>query len=981
MHSGSSIILGLVVKFIAALTIVLAVTIGVGLGLSLAETTNIKNQENFVEFAPALPTKILDINGTLITEFSADEKRELVSLSELPRHLIHAVLAREDPDFYNHRGFSIRAIARAAVGQITRKNLGGGSTITQQVAGTLYTDRRERTYKRKIKELWWAFQIERRYTKNEILEIYLNYMYMGPGTYGVEAASKYFFGHSAKEVTLAEAALLAVLLSSPTRFNPLDNPNVAMERQRYALDRMIEFGYANREEADISFAEYWDGYDYTRASVAAYFHRDDKAPWFSEYVRRELDGLMYGSMDYYRDGYSVFTTMDLRHQEAAEKFMEEGIARANREYGRSRGRSIIQAERTYIPIVELLTLFFDLTDIRATAADQNEQKALSRYTKTINPVVDMAALAFGIPELKDATNKSFAQLKVNTEQNVVEGALISIENETGYITAIVGGSKYDESNQLIRATQANIQPGSAFKPLYYSAAIDSRKLTAASMIYDVPIVFYNEDGTPYIPLNFRGEWKGSVLLYDALSHSMNVPSLKVLETIGFDLAISRAALLLDITSQAQIRRIFPRVYPLGLGIISTSPLRMARAFTIFANQGRSVTPISIRYVEDRNGRVVMDIEKDLRQQQRRMGSGIQTITPQNAYIMTKILEKTVEEGSLAAGSGWGSKFTFRDADGKSFRLPTAGKTGTTQNWSDAWAVGYSPYYTTAIWFGFDKPGNSLGVELTGSTLTGHVWGDYMREIHRGLPHRDFSKPTSGIIDVTVCAKSGLLKTNSCNEGDISLPFLEGTQPALYCNIHENTAYSSSSRMPVGSLQLGRYNDDTLLESLPMPTLRLDLLPELRVIPRPEPSPVPGARGPRTEGTHETSPFGLVVPQGQGSPAAPSTGLRAGEIPEAFSPLAPAAGQANAGEGSPQAQQEVSLKEPLSDDNAQAFTADEQDSIEPEHTEFEYLEYESAIEVTESFAQQERDFPPEEQPEAFEDAGSNDDSLPSWNPLD
>jgi len=170
---------GLVIKIIAALTIILVVVIGIGLGLSLAETTNVKNHENFIEFAPALPTKILDINGTFVTEFASDEKRELVSLSELPRHLIHAVLAREDPDFYNHRGFSIKAIVRAAIGQMLGKNWGGGSTITQQVAGTLYTDRREKTVKRKIKELWWAFQIERRYTKNEILEIYLNYMNMG----------------------------------------------------------------------------------------------------------------------------------------------------------------------------------------------------------------------------------------------------------------------------------------------------------------------------------------------------------------------------------------------------------------------------------------------------------------------------------------------------------------------------------------------------------------------------------------------------------------------------------------------------------------------------------------------------------------------------------------------------------------------------------------------------------------------------------
>jgi len=188
-------------------------------------------------------------------------------------------------------------------------------------------------------------------------------------------------------------------------------------------------------------------------------------------------------------------------------------------------------------------------------------------------------------------------------------------------------------------------------------------------------------------------------------------------------------------------------------------------------------------VEDRTGRLVdLDIDKNPRFQQKKAGNQ-QVISPQNAYIMSRILEKTVEEGSLANGAGWGSKFTFKDENGKSFRMPVAGKTGTPQNWSDAWAVGYSSYYTTAIWFGFDKPGNSLGVELTGSTLAGPVWGDYMRVIHQGLPRRDFVRPATGIVDVTVCAKSGLLKTPSCNQGEVTLPFLTGTQPAEYCDLH------------------------------------------------------------------------------------------------------------------------------------------------------------------------------------------------------
>jgi len=824
----SSIILGIVVRVLAAVTVIFAVLIGVGLGLSLAETANIKNQENFVEFAPALPTKILDIDGNLVTEFSADEKRALVSLNELPRYLINAILAREDPDFYNHKGFSIRGIARAVAGRVLRKDWGGGSTITQQIAGTLYTDRREMTLSRKIRELWWALQMERRYTKNEILEIYLNQINMGPGVYGVEAASQYFFGHSARDVTLAEAAILAILPSSPSRLNPLNNPNDAMSRQRFVLDRMISFGYTTPEEAEASFNEYWDNYDYTRASTAAYYNREDAAPWFSEYVRRELDVKMYGAMDYYRDGYTVHTTLNLKHQEAAVKFMDEGLTRANTEYAKSSGSRQVEAENAWLPVVELLSLTFSLDQIHSTSDAQNEQKALARYTKILNPVVDIAAMAFGISELKPLTSQGFANLKTSTEQNVVEGALISIENDTGYITAIVGGSKFDESNQLIRAVQGNLQPGSSFKPLYYSAAIDSRMFTPVTQISDVPIVFHNEDGTPYIPLNFLGEWSGSVLLYEALAKSMNVPSLRVLDGIGFDAAIGRAAALLGYTDPDDIRRRFPRVYPLGLGIISTSPLRMAQAFGEFANQGREITPIAIRSVEDRNGKIVLDVERDLRLEQRRKGNAIQIISPQNAYIMTSMLKKTVEMGTLANPSGWGSKFTFKDENGKTFKMPMAGKTGTPQNWSDAWTIGFSPYYTTAIWFGFDKPGNSLGVNLTGSTLAGPVWANYMREIHQGLPFRDFVRPATGLVDVTVCAKSGLLKTPYCNEGEVTFPFLEGTQPVLFCDYHGNNNTRMETTLSNIGLDSMFIDTSNVLKSLPMPVIRdPDLMREIQ----------------------------------------------------------------------------------------------------------------------------------------------------------
>jgi penicillin-binding protein 1A len=768
---------------------VLALLFGIGAGIGIAATRNMRSSEDFVDIRPSLPTKILDIKGRLITEFSSTEKREMVSIKELPQHLIDAVITREDGPFYSHHGFSFSSILRALWGKLSGQNLGGGSTITQQVAGTLYADRTEISLKRKIVELWYALQLERRYTKEEILEIYLNNMNLGSGCYGVEAASKFYFGHSAREISLAESAILAIQFSNPSLYNPISKPNNARARSKRILDEMVKKGYATKEAAAASFNDYWANFDYTRAASSAFYSRDDRAPWFSEYVRRQLEDMLYGSLDLYKDGFVVNTTLDLDIQASADVFMKRGIQQANATFHDNNSQRLGEADKTFVPIIELLGLGFDLKDLFAS---DNKIKAqvMSYYSNRLNPALDAASLLFGIPDLKSMTNASYGTTKSALEKTTVEGALVTIDNDTGYIKALVGGSKFDQSNQNIRATQGRIMPGSTFKPIYYSAAIDSRKFTEGSLIYDSPVVFYKEDGTPYIPLNYKGEWKGTVLVWQALANSMNVPSLKILDSIGFDAAIDRAALLLDISDPAEIRRTFPRVYPLGLGIIQVSPLKMARAFSIFANQGREVDPISIRSVEDRNGRVILEPEKDLRTQQKKKGQAAQLVSPQTAAVMTDMLQRVVARGTLQAPVQYaigGPRFVYKDAQGKSFTMPSAGKTGTTQNWADAWTVGFTPYMTTAIWFGFDQPGNSLGVTQSGAVIAGTLWADYMNEIHRGLPYKGFARPQTGLVSVKVCAISGLIPTEACNEGTEDLLFLEGTQPTRSCDLHQYSA--------------------------------------------------------------------------------------------------------------------------------------------------------------------------------------------------
>jgi penicillin-binding protein 1A len=783
MPAPRKVDLQLIARIFIVLTAVFALCIGIAAGVMLAVTRNEINSENFSDFRPALPTKILDINGNKITEFSSDEMREMISIEELPKYLVGALVCREDKHFYEHNGFYFPSFMRAVVGVVINRNLGGGSTITQQVAGTLMADRDNKTITRKIVELWWAFQFERRYTKSEILELFLNKMYYGDGYYGVEAASKYFFGKSSREVTPAEAAVLVLQPSTIVsgRYNPFKNPESAKKRSRIVLDDMVGAGYCTKAEADASFSEYWDNFDYTRVPVSAYFNREDKARYFSEYVRRELENQLYGSIDYNKDGLTINTTLNLSYQEFADSIMSADIKSANDDYKASSSVRLQEADSTYIPIVNALSVLFDLGDLRSAEARAKAQMD-SRFQNQINPVIDASALLFGLPGLKDMTKRSYEKAKTAAKKTNVQGALISIDNETGYILSMVGGAGYSTSDQNIRAVDATIQPGSCFKPLYYSAAIDTRKYTMASLIYDEPIVFRNPDGTPYVPLNHKGEWKGPVLLWYALSKSMNVPSLRVLDGIGFDAAINRASALLGIKDQAKIAATFPRVYPLGLGVITTSPVQMAKAFSTFANGGKEVTPIAIRSIVDRDGGVIRDLEKELRVEQKKKGQGIQVVSPQNAYIMTELLSRVVATGTLS-GYGEGGALLTYTKDGQKYTIPTAGKTGTTQNWADAWTVGFSPYMTTAIWFGFDSPGNSLGIDQTGAAIAGKAWASYMRNVHRGLADKEFPRPQTGLIDVTVCAKSGQLPTDYCTDGTIKLSFLEGTQPKALCTLH------------------------------------------------------------------------------------------------------------------------------------------------------------------------------------------------------
>lgn len=757
-----------------AFTALIAVGIGVTTGLALASVRNTPNIDTYGSQDAALPSQVLDRHGRLVTQFFSDERRELVTIDHLPKHLIYALITREDNQFFDHNGFSVVGTARAAFNLVTRRYVSGGSTITQQLAGHLYADRREFSIMRKLRELWWAFQIERHWTKHEILERYLNTMYFGHGNYGVESASQYFFGHTARDLTVAESVMLVIQLANPSLYSPIRRPNEARTMQRRILDQMVTLGYVTAEEADYSFAEYWASYDFTRSSTStAFFEREDRAPYFSEYVRYQLQNeLLLGSLDINRDGFTVHTTIDLDYQAAAERYFRAGLQQANRIFRENVATQAAQGD-ALVPVIDLLSLTFDIPGIRVADAKQR-QSATAYYRNTLNPLTDMLALMFGADEqdeLRFVSRISQAQSVQRAQRTTVEGALITLDNDTGHILAMIGGSQFEARNQFNRAVDAGVQPGSAFKPLYYAAALEEKVITPASMIYDSPVVFWNDDGTPYTPRNFRGEWHGPVLVREALSRSMNVPSLRILDQLGFTAALQTSGRMLGIPEADFARRNLVRRYPVGLGIVDASPMEMARAFSVFATQGRELTPVAVRYIEDRSGRIILEPERDLRVEQQRRGADAQIISPQTAYVMTDILKTAVERGTLAGAA--------RIAGGLRDDIPMAGKTGTTQNWADAWTVGYSPYMTTALWYGFDRGGFSLGWNQTGAVTAGPVWARYMREIHADLPPREFTRPADGLVEVAVSTRSGLLPTENYRGSTRTELFIAGTEPRQF----------------------------------------------------------------------------------------------------------------------------------------------------------------------------------------------------------
>ena len=577
----------IILLVLVALLGLVSVGLGTSLGFAIAITRNTQNTENFGIYQPATPSQILDINGNLITELFGDEKRDVVSISDLPKSLIKALITREDAQFFDHNGFNLMGLARALFNNVFGGYFSGGSTLSQQVAGHLYADRNDISVKRKIRELWWAWQLERQLTKFEILEIYLNKMALGHNVYGVEAGSQYFFGHPAEENTIAENVMIVIQYALPGLYSPIRQPDRAKVQQRNILNQVVENGYVSQEDADNSYTIFWQNWDWSRDNInTAYTEREDKAPYFSEHVRYELDNMLYGTQDMLKDGYTVHTTLNLDYQQKADEILSRNLQNWNKIYKNNRGTRMDFVNEEFVPIFDMLSLAFNIDEIRI-AGSQDKKSAREQYDEDIVPTLDIVSQIFGLDGVKSLVDFSYEKINSQLETSSIETALITLENETGYILSMIGGSKFERGNQLNRALDGTLQPGSTFKPIYYSYAISSGLFTTASRIFDGPTVFTSPDGQPYTPLNYRGEWKGNVLLRTALANSMNVPSIRVMEGIGFDPAIERAANLYGMTNPIEISDTFPRVYPLALGVIAIAPIQTVQSICDLCESGKS----------------------------------------------------------------------------------------------------------------------------------------------------------------------------------------------------------------------------------------------------------------------------------------------------------------------------------------------------------------------------------------------------------
>lgn len=747
-HRGARLVRWLVLLFL----FVLSVAGGSLTGLLIAYQNDLPQIETLEDYKPSIISEIYSDEGNVIAEFAV-ERRVVIPFEEIPQYLKDALVATEDKHFFRHPGIDPTGIARAAILNFIEGRRGqGGSTITQQLSKLLFLTP-ERTYERKIKEAILAFQIEKNYTKEEILTLYCNQVLLGHGVYGVEAGAQFYFGKSARDLSLEEAALIAGLPGRPADFSPLANPERALVRRSHVLNRMYEEGFI-LEDVKNELQQ-------RPIQLRRRERSDELAAYFVEEVRQYLEQ-RYGSQRIYRGGLRVFTTLSESMQRSAEKVMDQAL----RDLDKRQGFRPVQfnvhrdTEGAIEDFVakdwgEPLSVGQVVTGVVTAVDDQKATVRIDHYTAT----VDAKAIEWtrkkspsAILKLGDVTEFKIQSIDPPTEtvtvtleqEPVAEGAFLALETRTGQIKAMVGGFDFARS-KFNRAVQARRQPGSAFKPFAYAAAIDAG-FTATSLILDAPVQY--QDPTTeeiYQPSNYNGKYEGWVTLRRALEASRNVPAVRLTEQIGPE-KVAEMARRLGLAGP------LPPYLSLPLGSAEASLIEMVSAYSAFPNQGIRMRPYSVTKVTDRDGNLLEETHP-------KAASAIRADT---AYIVTSLLQGVVQRGTAARAARLGR--------------PLAGKTGTTNDYTDAWFIGFDPGLVAGVWVGFDEK-RSLGEKEVGARTALPAWISFMSEVRENQPAEDFSVP-SNIVFVPVDRHTGY-PSHSSGKDVILEAYVSGTEPAGY----------------------------------------------------------------------------------------------------------------------------------------------------------------------------------------------------------
>ncbi|WP_043704421.1 penicillin-binding protein 1A [Leptothrix cholodnii] len=718
-----------IVAWVAGVGLAGAMAAALLLGVALATAyPNLPKIDSLIDYRPKLPMRIISAEGTLLGEFG-EERRNYLSIREIPKVMQDAVLAIEDSRFYEHGGIDYRGALRAALGNLREARSQGASTITMQVARNFYLST-EKTLTRKIYEILLSLKIESQLSKQQILEVYMNQIYLGQRAYGFAAASEIYFGKPLKDITVAEAAMLAGLPKAPSAYNPISNRTRAEQRQRYIIERMRENGFISAEQHDQALAQPLK-YHPARSNSS-------HAGYVAE-TARQLIFAQYGD-DAYTRGLNVHLSVRAEDQAVAYRALRRAILDFER-------RKTYRGPEAYVDLpkdqqgidtraAEALEDHPDNDELRSAVVTQAAPK---KVTALLQSGESISITGSGLRNVSTALSdkappkvqiRPGAVIRVSKDSRnewsigqlpEVEGAFVSLDPYTGEIRALVGGFDYAK-NKFNHVTQAWRQPGSSFKPFIYSAALE-KGIGPATVVDDAPL-FFDADATgsqPWEPKNYDGQFEGPMSLRRGLAKSKNMVSIRVLEHVG-------PAFAQDWVSRFGFEpEKHPAYLTMALGAGTVTPMQMASAYSVFANGGHRVNPMLITRVTDNRGRILAQTQPVP------LDDSMRVITARNAFMMDSLLQEITRSGTAARAQS-----TLKRPD-------LYGKTGTTNDSNDAWFAGFQPSLVAVVWVGYDQP-RKLGDRETGGGLALPVWIEYMAQALRGVAVNEIAPP-EGVTNV------------------------------------------------------------------------------------------------------------------------------------------------------------------------------------------------------------------------------------------